>query len=295
MVLFNSKSDITALFPNVFREAGGEQLSFFDKLAPFLEQAELWLELNLVDLSLLSPPRAQGAGFDMAAVRKVEGLCRTVAACRALFTAIPRLDIKLDSNGLATVGTQSLVPASAQRTERLMRSLSAQADLAASQLLTSLHSLPGWCSSAQFRHIAKSFIQDVDVVDSVRQADGANVVPEGSLMPRFSRFLQLRLSSAQFEFHLADCYFSYELMEHLRLALCRRVLKAEESRVVSAIRSQVVDCLNGMPVNVHAMRATVDFIRRFPDVFPIWHSSDTARLFEPCVFQNKKGSTGYFF
>jgi hypothetical protein len=38
-----------------------------------------------------------------------------------------------------------------------------------------------------------------------------------------------------------------------------------------------------------------NFIRDNADSFPEWHNSDTAKLFSPPIFRNKKESPGYFF
>lgn len=38
-----------------------------------------------------------------------------------------------------------------------------------------------------------------------------------------------------------------------------------------------------------------NLIRNNPLYFPAWHSSDTAKLFSPPVFKNKKQAKGYWF
>ena len=39
----------------------------------------------------------------------------------------------------------------------------------------------------------------------------------------------------------------------------------------------------------------VNTIRDNPEEFPEWHSSATAELYAPAVFENKKESLGYWF
>ena len=39
----------------------------------------------------------------------------------------------------------------------------------------------------------------------------------------------------------------------------------------------------------------VNHIRCNPDLFPEWHASETAKLFSPPIFKNKKEAKGYFF
>ena len=49
--------------------------------------------------------------------------------------------------------------------------------------------------------------------------------------------------------------------------------------------------------NVHpqSFYDLVNIIREYEEIFPAWHTSDTAKLYSPAVFVNKKKSGGYWF
>ena len=56
------------------------------------------------------------------------------------------------------------------------------------------------------------------------------------------------------------------------------------ARVINAIRGQVVDLLNGGSIRMRDMIDVVNHIRCYPDLFPEWHASETAKLFAPPIF-----------
>ena len=67
------------------------------------------------------------------------------------------------------------------------------------------------------------------------------------------------------------------------------------ARVINAIRGQVVDLLNGGSIRMRDMIDVVNHIRCYPDLFPEWHASGTAKLFSPPIFTNLKTNKGYWF
>ena len=97
------------------------------------------------------------------------------------------------------------------------------------------------------------------------------------------------------EASLAEEFFSPELMVRLRNEVLRKTHTADLARVINAIRGQVVDILNGGSIRMRDLIDVVNHIRCYPDLFPEWHASETAKLFSPPIFKNKKESRGYFF
>ena len=112
---------------------------------------------------------------------------------------------------------------------------------------------------------------------------------------KWERYLALRPMILDIEASLAEEFFSPELMVLLRNEVLRKTHTADLARVINAIRGQVVDLLNGGPIRMKDMIDVVNHIRRFPDLFPEWHASETAKLFSPPIFKNKKEARGYFF
>ena len=112
---------------------------------------------------------------------------------------------------------------------------------------------------------------------------------------KWERYLALRPMILDIEASLAEEFFSPELMVRLRNEVLCKMHTADLARVINAIRGQVVDLLNGGSIRMRDMIDVVNHIRRFPDLFPEWHASETAKLFAPPIFKNKKEARGYFF
>ena len=96
---------------------------------------------------------------------------------------------------------------------------------------------------------------------------------------------------------MADEYLSPELLEHLRHLLCTAPaeITGAEAKVLKQVRAEIVNMLNGFPPNREHLFSIVNFIRQHEDEFPLWHASDTAKLFTPPIFENKKRAAGYWF
>ena len=65
--------------------------------------------------------------------------------------------------------------------------------------------------------------------------------------------------------------------------------------MIERLRSVVVAARQGNALNVPSLRDIVDFMRKHEDQFPEFRQSDTYKLFEPPIFENKKKASGYFF
>jgi hypothetical protein len=111
----------------------------------------------------------------------------------------------------------------------------------------------------------------------------------------WDKYLDLRSRIIDIEQSLAEDFFSPELMTALRQRVLSQNLQPDDNAVISGIRSQIIAVLRGENINMRKMVYIVNFIRNHAEAFPQWHSSDTAKLFSPPIFHNKKESAGYFF
>lgn len=270
-------------FPSVWKEAPGEP-PFLRRLAPWLNRAQEFVDTNI--LTLDESLEAEGNKDFLDAAR---ALCVSLA----LRMAAPSLDLALTANGFVTAGTQTAVPVSAQRMDRLLWSLSLASYEALRWLLTHLHSLKGWLQSRQACFLAESFVQSPTAIDEISY----DAVPlnKESAFPHWERFLLIRAKAIEVESHLADFYFSHQLLTELRQRTLARSLRHTDLRLVEGITSQVMRSVAGAPVNDGAMRNLVDYIRKNTDAFPQWELSEVAALFRPAAFQNRKDAPGYFF
>lgn len=254
--------------PNVIRSVEGE-IPLYDKLLPFLNLSQEWLCAHFVPADMLDG---------------VVDVATHIVAVDAYRMAIPQLDLVLTQNGFATVGSQNLVPASKLRTDRLLDGLLKERDAALSILIRRLPGIKGWMDSAQGRWFSGSlfpFLDDILLPDAF----------SGS----WDKFLEMRPLVENVERDVAERWISPELMAHLRVKHLAGDLSKEESEVVSMLRPVIMKSVQAAPLDVWRLSHTVDFIRKRPGAFPLWVSSETAGLFSPPVFRNKKDSAGYFF
>ena len=190
----------------------------------------------------------------------------------------------LTPNGFGVVNNQNIAPASKERVDRLIASLADYRDECIANLLPALVGASQWLASSQASFFSETLFPDLTITDQVKGT--------GS---KWERYLALRPKILDIEASLAEEFFSPELMVRLRNEVLRKTHTADLARVINAIRGQVVDYLNVGSIRMRDMIDVVNHIRCYPDLFPEWHASETAKLFSPPIFKNKKESRGYFF
>ena len=73
------------------------------------------------------------------------------------------------------------------------------------------------------------------------------------------------------------------------------VATSNYTRFIEQLRQIVVIALQGNQVPIQSLRDIVDLMRKNETSFPHFRNSNTYKLFEPPVFENKKRASGYFF
>jgi hypothetical protein len=119
---------------------------------------------------------------------------------------------------------------------------------------------------------------------------------------RWKLYLALREKAIGIEQFFAAQYLSVELMDVLRSEIqsgqYRSMLHQKVCRILQAVE---IRCLNStdptawMHFEHNALFELVNTIRDNPEDFPEWHSSATAELYAPPIFENKKESKGFWF
>ena len=84
-------------------------------------------------------------------------------------------------------------------------------------------------------------------------------------------------------------------MSALRSENLRGDLTQQRSEIVKQVKAQVVAYLRSGSFNSRRLADIVNYIRLNAESFREWHQSETAKLFAPPVFRNKKKASGYFF
>ena len=276
--IINSNEELRLLIPNQLITIKGET-PLFDKLAPFLDLAEAWVK----DTFTSEPTYNTICGYTDSNPIRI-ATARLVVA-DAMRRAIPSLDLVLTPNGFATVGTQNLVAASKMRVDRLVGSMLTHRDDCIAALLPELPGASRWLNSGQAAFFGATLFPTLEIVN---QSPISN-------SPKWERYLELRPQIIDLEASLAEEWLSPELMSALRAENLRGDLPPVRHDVVRQIKAQLIAYLHKGTFNSRRLADIVNIIRHSPTDFPEWHSSDTARLFTPPVFRNRKEAPGYFF
>ena len=275
--LINNDDTLRQYLPNVFAMVKGE-VSLFDKVKVDIDLAENWVIQTFVSTKTFD------AICGYADDKPIKVITAKLIATEALRRAIPSLDLVLTPNGFGVVSNQNIAPASKERVDRLIGSLADYRDDCIANLLPLLSRESDWLGSVQASFFGVTMFPDLAITDQVKGT--------GS---KWERYLSLRPNILDIEASLAEEFFSPELMARLRNEVLRKTHTADLARVINAIRGQVVDLLNGGSIRMRDMIDVVNHIRCNPELFPEWHASETAKLFSPPIFKNKKESRGYFF
>lgn len=278
MKIISTNEQLTALIPNTLISVKGET-PLFDKLAPFLDLAEAWVKETFTS----EPTYNTICGYTDSNPIRI-ATARLVVA-DAMRRAIPSLDLVLTPNGFATVGTQNLVAASKMRVDRLVGSMLIHRDDCIAALLPELPGASRWLNSKQAAFFGATLFTTLEIV---AQSPISN-------SPKWGRYLELRPQIIDLEASLAEEWLSPELMSALRAENLRGDLPPVRHDVVRQIKAQLIDYLHKGMFNSRRLADIVNIIRHRPSDFPEWHSSDTARLFTPPTFRNRKEAPGYFF
>lgn len=280
MKIITDNTTLLRLLPNVVTSVEGET-PLYDKVHPWLVIAEQWVSDRFTGAAVLD---AIAADTDTTIWQQTAILIMS----EAMRQAIPSLDVVLTPNGFGIVSNQNVAPASKERVERLIESMTAGRDLYADYLLESLVERQDWQQSGQRAWLCETLLQ------SPRAATLGVYGPKwtGS---RWEAFLELRERARNIEAAIAERWVSEALMQRLRASLC--ALDASRDVVTLALRLR--DCvfaeLKGEPRRCRVLDSIVNYVRQQPEGYPEWAESETARLFDPPVFRNKKDSKGYFF
>ena len=285
MSLITSNEQLNALLPNIQVTVTGET-PLIDKLSPFLSATEKWL----------SDVFTSGPVFDTICQLAEENALRIATTQAVIYEAfrraVPHLDIILTPNGFGIVSNTNIAPASKERINRLLDALLDNRDAALSQVLSLLPAESGWLGTKQAQFFAATMFPNMEVTLRFPKVSGG----------RWEQYLSLREKAIGIEQFFVAQYLSVELMDVLRSEVqsgqYRSMLHQKICRILQAVE---IRCLNStdptawMHFEHNALFELVNTIRDNPEDFPEWHSSATAELYEPPIFENKKESKGFWF
>ena len=285
MNLITTNEQLTALLPNIAVTVQGE-IPLIDKMAPFLSMAEKWV----CDVFTSEPV------FDticsLAEDNSLRAATTQIVAYEAFRRALPHLDVILTPNGFGIVSNTNIAPASKERIARLLDTLLENRDAAISQVLSLVPAETDWLSTEQGKFFAATMFPNLEVTLRFPKPS------EG----RWMLYLAIREKAIAIEEFIATQYLSVELMDVLRSEVqsgqYRSMLHQKICRTLQAVE---IRCLQSTDPTawIHFEHGSlfnlVNTIKENPEEFPEWHSSSTAELYNPPIFENKKGSKGFWF
>lgn len=268
--------------------AGYNETSLLDKIQPSVEIAGHWADTNICPREIVADNPKLSAMLD------------DVIALRSLCLAAPMLDVTMHPNGLAIVNTESLAPASAERSKAFIWALNKHLlgfiDAFIDEI-TEYNRHPD--DQIQYEEIFGKWSESLPAnkiwLATIYQ-NCSQIVSHTGINETWSDVINSIPVIRYQESLMAERWISRDLMVVLR----KKIYTVEHcivyAELLSVLRRELGNTLSGKcPIDHCAMRSAVELIRKNPDAFPQWHKSATARLFDPPVFRNKKKSGGYFF
>ena len=278
MKIITTDEQLRQFLPNIVQTVKGET-PFIDRLSNFLDLAEDWVKSTFTSESTFNTI----AGYADNNIIKI--LTARLVVADALRRAIPSLDIVLTPNGFGIVNSSNIAPASKPRVDRLVGSMLSHRDDCIAALLPELVGASKWLASSQAEYFGSTLFPTLDIVNAVGGATGS----------RWEKYQELHPQIYDLETSLAEEWFSPELMAQLRSENLRGALTSPRKSVVLSVQAQIISYLRNGSFNARRLAEIVNYIRQREEDFAEWHGSDTARLFAPPVFRNKKKASGYFF
>ena len=280
--LITSDEQLRRYMPNVFATAQGET-PLYDKVLPWLETAERWLFSQFVGDDYADT----FLSLDESEPLRLTAVC--VVTHEAMLRAVPSLDLVLTPNGFGIVSNQNVAPASRDRVARLIASLETSRDNSIEQLIAYLLREEEWYQSTIRQWFTATLFPNIDL---------ANLC--GFTEHRWANYLGLRSKAIDIEQRIAEEFVSPEQLavfreEAFSMAWDFTLTERCHTQIIERLRSIILNVLQGNLLNIQSLRDIVDFMRKHETHFPEFAASDTAKLFMPPIFENKKNAHGYFF
>ncbi len=285
MRLIHNNDQLYSLLPNIMTVVKGER-PVIDKIVPFIDASEKWLIDNFCPKEI----------FDDIADRPDPSTAKVTMARIVTFdafrSAIPHLDIILTPNGFGIVNNSNIAPASKERVERLINSLLDNRDNEIESLLSMLPKEIGWTPSDQGRFFASTMFPNIDVTTRLPRVSCG----------RWEQYLTVRETLQIMEDFFARQYLSKPLLQVFRdevqTGAYRSPLHIHACNIIRAIEIRCLrtpDPTSSMHFEHYYLTDIVNSIKQNPDDFAEWHASETAKLYKPPIFENKKCDKGYWF
>lgn len=271
--------NLRKFIPNYIQPGMGED-SLVDKIRPYVDVAETWADTYVAKRDFTDE------------FENLTDLRDNIVAARALYLAAPALDVTMHPNGLAVVNTDALAPASAERSREFRKAIDQQI----------LDNIDRFLEAVYIDEIIwNSYLSDNPLTIVCRASifyNCADLIEHTGIEHSWDDYIGTLRKVTVFEVSIAEKFISFPLLNEMRSNKGHQTnpLSNIYFAVLNCIKSAVAEAVISGKENVYPkLRRIVNEIRNHPDIFPEWHNSNTAKLFNPPVFKNSRHSGGYFF
>lgn len=262
------------IFEKYVPVASSPNMAVFDKMAMFLEEAEVFATTEICGDSLLLHEKLHDA--------------LTAFIClRAFAQAIPQIDLVLTANGFAITNTQNLTPASRERVERLIKQCNYSTDLWHDKMLDIIYSdqemLSSWNDSGMAGKVITSVLWESGQLRSYFGKPNAVRSDVAAMVAETQRVLPDITAAISPEYYA-------ELVEKTR----KNSLTSQDKSVVNIIlrifyaatKSQNTKCM---------LKDLVSFLETCLPDFTTYQNSTTYKARHYESYENDPQSKTYFF
>lgn len=295
-----SDEQLRKLLPNTFAQNIPGATSLFDKILPFIESAESWIEDNIT-----------GPDFESSFVieKGIEGL----VAVMAYRDSLPSIDVVVSHNGVGVVETNTLKPASKAKMDALDKSLARLVDNYICDLISNLRKYKKWALSPK-AHLFMDYI--LDNPHEVRPFRIPEALEFRNILERYDFF---RPVMTTIQNQIANEWISRDILNLILLYKREAIFATErfdakfaefesyDFGIVNEITSLITQAISAairyndglydpMFREIRSpLELAVQKITGCKPLSKIWARTSTAHFFKYKGFLNKKDSSAYWF
>lgn len=283
-----SEETLLRHIPN-YVAAGYKEKSLLDKLLPSVSLAEAWAAAYISTDDIISQSR------ELCEIRD------SAVALRTLYIAAPLLDVTMHPNGLAVVNTDSLAPASRERSLEFRKAIESHLLETTDKFLKIIfYPSDHESEDTELGKIHQRWLISYPAISLWLRTvfDSCESLCTSLGIDRSFDTIRYAITSlTPLEHEIGERWISIYLLNILRQKGYPEDHGQQFQQLAMLVRSALAEAYKTKSrTNSETMRAIVQYIRENPAAFPQWFDSKTAELFlDPPRFLNQKKSGGYFF
>lgn len=228
MLLIPDNATLRAFIPNTFAQSQNQSTTLFDKMAPMLTEAEIWITEHLIPEHLLQKIIDEATSqTDI-----MYFLPRRLVALMAWKATIPSIDVVVSHNGIGTTETNTVKPASKAKIDRLIQSVSESTDKALKHIINLLPNIHGWKDTRQAESFRETLFPNINYLSML-----------GIFTNLWDWHEAIKPQIKSIEDRLAEDYISPELMDALRFEAQNGCNEMPRRRMIDHLRSVVLKVL----------------------------------------------------